>query len=160
VLVVPQLHRVYASATGANQMITLDEDTGQRLAQAPTGDYPDGLAYDPDHHMIWTTNESGGSETVINADTNKVRGTVDLRGGDGPDAPAYAPGADTLYVAAERGWLTLLDQHNRHLTVTGRAHLADGAHVVAVDPTTHRSYYPIPHGRDGRPALLTFDPNR
>ena len=46
-------------------MITIDEDTGRRLAQAPTGDYPDGLAYDPDHHTIWTTNESGGSEPVI-----------------------------------------------------------------------------------------------
>jgi hypothetical protein len=29
---------------------------------------------------------------------------------------------------------------------------------VAVDPTTHRSYYPIPHGPSGGPALLTFQP--
>src|SRR5438874_10448876 len=80
VLVVPQRHRVYATATGANQMITIDEDTGQQLAQAPTGDYPDGLAYDPDHHTIWTTNESGGSETVIDADTGQAHGTVPLGG--------------------------------------------------------------------------------
>ncbi|HEY1967967.1 MAG TPA: hypothetical protein VGH89_08480, partial [Pseudonocardia sp.] len=64
VLVVPALRRVYASATGANLMVTLDEDTGTVLNQAPTGEYPDGLAYDPRRDAVWTTNESGGSETV------------------------------------------------------------------------------------------------
>src|SRR5262249_18489854 len=71
---------VYATATGANRMVTLDEDTGEQLAQAPTGDYPDGLAYDPDRDTIWTTNETGGSETVIDVGTGQVRGTVQLGG--------------------------------------------------------------------------------
>ncbi len=44
--------------------------------------------------------------------------------------------------------------------MTGRSHLADNAHVVAVDPTTHRSFYPVPHGTNGRPALLSYQPNR
>lgn len=242
VLVLPQLRRVYATASGSNRLVILDEDTGAQLAQAATGDYPDGLAYDPVHHTIWTTNESGGSETIITADTGHVLGTVPLGGdagnvaydpttahmlvdlqtrdelavidpttlsiirrvplpdcdhdhglsldpthrlafvacdhndnlltvdlntwqildtqgvGDQPDVLAYDPGAARLYVAAESGWLTILDQHNRRLTVTGRAYLADNAHVVAVDPTTHRSYYPVPHGAGGEPTLLTFDP--
>jgi DNA-binding beta-propeller fold protein YncE len=240
VLVVPQRHRVYATATGANTMIILDEDTGAQLAQAPTGEYPDGLAYDPIHATIWTTNETGGSETIIDADNGQVRGTVPLGGeagnvaydpptrqmlaavqtrnelavidpatlaitrrvslpgcdhshgltldpdhrlafvacdanatlltvdmntwtvvgthrvGDNPDVLAYDPAAGRLYVAAESGWLTILDEHDRNLTGTGRAHLADGAHVVAVDPTTHRSFYPVPHGERGAPALLIF----
>jgi hypothetical protein len=41
--------------------------------------------------------------------------------------------------------------------VLGSGHLADGAHVVAVDPTTHHSFYPVPQGADGRPALLEQD---
>jgi hypothetical protein len=61
-------------------------------------------------------------------------------------------------VAAESGWLAILDEHDRHLVVTGSGRLADAAHVVAVDPGTHRSYYPIPAGHDGRPVLLVFDP--
>jgi DNA-binding beta-propeller fold protein YncE len=242
VLVVPDRRRVYATATGANTMLTFDEDTGARLAQAPTGDYPDGLAYDPVHATIWTTNESGGSETVVDAGSGSVRGTVQLGGeagnvvydpsgrqiladvqtrnevavidpatltvtrriplpgcdhphglaldidhrlafvacdgnaalltidtstwtiqgtqrvGDNPDVLAYDPGAARLYVAAESGWLAVLDEHDRNLAVTGRAHLADGAHVVAVDPTTHRSFFPIPHGRTGVPTLLIFQP--
>jgi len=45
--------------------------------------------------------------------------------------------------------------------VAGRSHLADGAHVVAVDPTTHRSYYPVPNAAPaGHPALLVYQPSR
>jgi hypothetical protein len=51
-----------------------------------------------------------------------------------------------------------LDLRDGRLTVAGSDHLADGAHVVAVDSGTHRSYYPIPAGSDGRPALLEREP--
>lgn len=59
VLAVPALHRVYATATGANQMVSLDEDTGAALARTPTGHDPDGLAFDPRRGAIWTTNQAG-----------------------------------------------------------------------------------------------------
>jgi len=241
-LVVPALHRVYATATGANTMVMLDEDTGAVVGRAATGDYPDGLAYDPRRGAVWTTNESGGSETVIDAATGAVRGSVDLGGevgnvvydpvadqmlvpvqgrgdlaiinpatlavvrrvalpgcqhghglaldpesrlgfvgcegnatlatvdlttgqvtatlpvGNTPDVLAYDPSAHRLYVAAEDGTLSILDRTDRAATLIASQHLADGAHVVALDPTTHHSYYPIPHGSDGRPALLEQQP--
>jgi len=236
VLVLPETHRVYATATDANQMAVLDEDTGTILSRGPTGAYPDGMAYDPRHRTVWTTNEAGGSETVLDATTGvggdagnvaydratgqmlvAVQGrnlvavidtntaaitrrvalpgcdhdhglaiddadrlafiacdgnatllTLDLTTwrilehqpvGQDPDVLAYDPGAHRLYIAAESGWLTILDVHDRRTTVTGSNHLADGAHVVAVDPDTHRSYYPVPHAGDGHPALLVFDPH-
>jgi DNA-binding beta-propeller fold protein YncE len=238
VLVVPERRRVYATATGTNQMVALDEDTGAELGRAPTGDYPDGLAYDPLHATVWTTNESGGSETVVDANTHQVRGTVALGGeagnvaydsggemmlvdvqsrnslavidpatltivrqvplpgcehdhglavdpvdrlafvacdgnavlltvdfntwqvtgsnmvGEDPDALAYDPVAHRLYVAAESGWVTTLDNHDRRLAVVSCEHLGDGAHIVAVDPTTGHSYYPLPTGPGGSPTLL------
>jgi DNA-binding beta-propeller fold protein YncE len=242
VLVLPDRRRVYATATDANQMVILDEDTGAVLARGATGAYPDGLAYDPVHATVWTTNETGGSETILDAASAAPRGTVELGGqagnvaydptsrqmlvavqtrnllavldpatatitrrvdlpgcdhdhglavddtdrlafvacdgnavlltldlntwqildhqhvGQDPDVLAYDRGAHRLYIAAESGWLTTLAVHNRHAEVTGSGHLADAAHVVAVDPTTHRSYFPVPHGPDGQPALLVFDP--
>src|SRR5437899_3059413 len=42
VLAVPELNRVYASATNAHEAITLDGRTGAFLAHAPAGQYPDG----------------------------------------------------------------------------------------------------------------------
>src|SRR5438067_10496474 len=80
-------------------MVALDEDTGTVLGQAPTGDYPDGLAYDPRRGAIWTTNETGGSETVIDAGTGAVRGTVAVA----PELGnvVYDPTADRMLVAAQ-----------------------------------------------------------
>jgi DNA-binding beta-propeller fold protein YncE len=243
VLVVPELHRVYATATGDNRMVTMDEDTGAVVNRAPTGAYPDGLAYDPKRGAVWTTNETGGSETVIDSGSGAVRASVDLGGevgnvaydpaidrmlvavqgrgdlavidpatlavatriglpgcdhphglaldpeggaafvgcdgnatlisvdigrgqvtgsnpvGDGPDVLAYDQVAHRLYVAAESGEVSLLDDRNRQLHVAGSDHLADGAHVVALDPATHHSYYPIPSGSGGHPVLLERAPN-
>ncbi|MGW3472184.1 YncE family protein [Saccharopolyspora sp. NPDC000995] len=242
VLVVPALHRVYATATGSNAMVTIDEETGQVINQTPTGAYPDGLAFDPRRNAVWTTDERGGTETVIDASSGTARGTVSLGGevgnvaydpvadqmlvavqahdelavidptkltvtrtiplhacdhdhglalappqrlafaacdrndelltvdidtgavvgttpvGHQPDVLAYDPSAHRLYVAAESGWLTVLDQHNQELEVRGSGHLADNAHVVTVDPTTHHSYYPVPSGTSGHPALLEREP--
>jgi DNA-binding beta-propeller fold protein YncE len=242
VLVVPRLHRVYATATGENTVAAIDEDTGQILTRTPTGAYPDGLAYDPRHNTVWTTNETGGSETVIDAATGAPRGTVPLGGeagnvvydpvsgyiladvqgrntiavidpashavtrraplpgcdhdhghaldpadrlafiacdgnaalltldlntwqitghaavGQDPDVLTYDPGVHRLYVAAESGWVTTLDVRNRHPALTGRAPLAAGAHVVAIDPISHRSYYPIARGIAGHPTLVVYEP--
>jgi DNA-binding beta-propeller fold protein YncE len=74
VLVVPSLHRVYATATGASMVVRINEDTGQILGGTPAGAYPDGLAYDPANHTIWASNESGGSETIIDAATGAPPG--------------------------------------------------------------------------------------
>ena len=243
VLVVPARHRVYATATGGNRMVSLEESTGAELGRSPTGDYPDGLAYDPRRGAIWTTNETGGSETVIDAGTGAVRGTVavapevgnvvydptadrmlvaaqghnelaeidpatlaitrrlalpgcqqdhgltldpvarlaflacegnaallpvDLTAwqvtgtttvGQNPDVLAYDQSARRLYVAAESGTVTVLDLRDRQLQQVGSDRLADGAHVVAVDPATHHTFYPVPAGTDGRPALLERAPS-
>lgn len=242
VLVVPLLHRIYATATGTNKVVGLDEDTGRVLTRSPTGDYPDGLAYDPHRNTVWVTNETGGTETVIDATTGAPRGSIDLGGevgnvaydpsgdrmwvavqgrgdlaeldpatlavtrrvplpgcdhphglsldpaarlgfvacdanatlltvdlatgqtigsdpvGAQPDVLAYDPGAHRLYVAAESGWVSLLELHDRRLSVLGSDHLADGAHVVAVDELTHHSFYPLPAGADGHSELLEAEP--
>ena len=40
VIVVPDKHRVYATATGRNQMVAVDEDSGAVVFTAPTDAYP------------------------------------------------------------------------------------------------------------------------
>jgi YVTN family beta-propeller protein len=45
VLAVPELHRVYASATGTNELAVIDDETLKVIARIPTGNYPDGVAY-------------------------------------------------------------------------------------------------------------------
>lgn len=238
VLAVAPLNRVFATATGDNQIVAIDETSGQVVGRAPTGDYPDGIAYDSRRNAIWTTNERAGTETVVDAgdlhplgtvdagsevgnvgydpvadlmlvavqgandlavidpasmkvgdritlpgcdhphglaidstdrlafvacDHNDTLLTVDLTTrtvtaattvGQNPDVLAYDPGAHRLVVAAESGIVATFDLQGQTLTGAGPEFLAEDAHVVAVDPATHRSYYPIPHDRDGHPAVL------
>ena len=47
VLVVPELGRVFATATDSHELLTIDERTLKVVARAPAGDYPDGIAWDP-----------------------------------------------------------------------------------------------------------------
>ena len=63
-----------------------------------------------------------------------------------------------VYVAAESGWVSIFDHAHGHLTPRGSAYLADGAHSLALDPTTHHSYIPIPKDHNGSPVLWEFDP--
>jgi DNA-binding beta-propeller fold protein YncE len=127
-----------------------------RRVRLPGCDHDHGLALDPVHRLVFVACDANATLLTVDLNTWQILDTQ--RVGDDPDVLAYDPGAGRLYVAAESGWVTILDEHDRRLTVTGRAHLADGAHVVAVDPTTHRSYYPVPHGNDGKPGLLLFEP--
>jgi DNA-binding beta-propeller fold protein YncE len=242
VIVVPDTRRVYVTATGRNQLVAINEDSGQVVFRAPTDTYPDGLAYDPLRHAIWTTNESAGTETVADADTGAIRATVPSGGevgnieynskadrmvvavqgrndlavinpvnyavteriptpgcdhphgealdvtdqvmfvgcesnatmitvdltegtmidhhgvGETPDVLAYDPGARRVYLAAESGFVSVLDSGRGHITSRGSAHLADGAHSVALDPATHHSYFPILNGSNGSPALWEYEP--
>src|SRR5262245_62971387 len=103
----------------------------------------------------------------VGCEANATMVTVDLTGravidhhgvGETPDVLAYDPGAGRVYVAAESGWVGIFDHDRGRLTLLGSAHLADGAHSVALDPTTHHSYFPIPKGANGSPELWEFEP--
>ena len=63
VLAIPELGRVYASATGANQVDVIDEHTLRVTAKIPAGIYPDGLAYDPARHRLFVSDEPTGYAT-------------------------------------------------------------------------------------------------
>ncbi|MDT5092339.1 MAG: hypothetical protein QOH60_1702 [Mycobacterium sp.] len=117
VIVVPDKHRVYATATGSNQLVSIDEDSGQVVFRAPTDTYPDGLAYDPIRRTVWTSNESAGTETVIDAETGTPRKTIPLGGEVGN--VVYDTFLDQMVVAVQgRNELAVIDPDS--FTVTER----------------------------------------
>jgi len=83
VLAVPELHRVYASATGTNELAVIDDQTLQVVARVPAGDYPDGLAYAGKANKIYVSDLHGKTDTVIDAKTNQRLTTIALGGGAG-----------------------------------------------------------------------------
>jgi len=83
VLAVPELHRVYASATGTNELAVIDDETLQIVARVPAGDYPDGIAYATKQNKIYVSDLHGKTDTVIDAKTNQVLTMIQLGGGAG-----------------------------------------------------------------------------
>jgi DNA-binding beta-propeller fold protein YncE len=79
VIAVPQLGRVYASATNDREVLTINARSGAVLARAPAGEYPDGLAYDPVERHVFVSDESGGVETVLTASGHRIA-TIHLGG--------------------------------------------------------------------------------
>ena len=79
VIAVPQVGRVFASATGARQVLTIGSRSGVVMAKAPAGDYPDGLAFDPVERHVFVSDEAGGVETVLDARGRRIA-TIQLGG--------------------------------------------------------------------------------
>jgi hypothetical protein len=80
VLVVPELSRVYASATGTNEIVAIGEGSLKIVARMPGGVYPDGMAYARDFHKLYVSDETGETETVIDVSTNRRSSTIPLGG--------------------------------------------------------------------------------
>ena len=221
--------------------LRLEASSGQVTARTPTGQFPDGVAYDPRDDLVLVSNKDAGSETLVEgrsgrmvrtvqlghevgnvaydptsalayaaarppdqivafdpttgAITDRIRLTncrgahglylqpqteqafvacesnarvvlVDLRNhrqiaaasvGDNPDVLAYDSGLGRLYVAAESGIVTVFSTTPTRLHKLGQAHLADKAHSIAVDPTTHLAFFPLERDPN-KPGLRIMKP--
>ena len=242
VLAAPALHRVYASATGTNELAVIGDQSLSIIARVPAGDYPDGLAYATKANKIYVSDLHGKSDTVIDAKTNQRVTTIALGGGAGnsqydsgadrifvtvdgreelaeidpntdhvvaryaltgckgshgllidsehrlafaacednsklvvfdlqtkkatatlsvgadPDVLAFDPGLHRLYVSAESGVISIFDERDRGLEKVGEGLFAPNAHSVAVDPSTHRVYFPL-QNVNGKPVLRIAVPS-
>jgi YVTN family beta-propeller protein len=236
----PDLGRLFASATGSDEVVAIDTRTLKVVARAPTGRFPDGVAYDPLHNVAAVSNRDDGSETLLDARTATVVRTVDLGKevgnvlydpttthmlvavtppdelvmldastgrvarriplsgcmgahgvsldpparvafvacednarlvavdltdghqtaeaavGPDPDVLAFDPGLRRLYVAAESGVVSVFDV-TKGVRKLGEARLAAHAHSVAVDPRSHRVFFPL-EDIDGQPVLRVMQP--
>lgn len=134
VLVVPSLNRVYATATGQNELDVIDERSLQVVSSIPTGDYPDGVAYDPTDHEVFVSNEAGGSDTVVDTRSNRVVGTIDLGGEVGNTQYDTASGLTYAAVqTTERAELVSVDPNSEGVVARIALPRCEGAHGVYLD---------------------------
>ena len=64
VLAVSDLGTVYASATGTDEVVAIDERSLKITARMSGGVYPDGMAYAPEVHKLYVSDEHGSSSTT------------------------------------------------------------------------------------------------
>jgi DNA-binding beta-propeller fold protein YncE len=108
-----------------------------------------------------------GQSALIACENNNVLVRIDLGNhaivtapvGGGPDVLSIDPGLRWLYVSAESGDLTVFDIGQPGLVTIDFEHPGDNAHSVAVDPATHRVFFPLMAGSNGTPVLRIMRPS-
>jgi DNA-binding beta-propeller fold protein YncE len=154
VIAVPQLGRVYASATNAREVLTINAHTEKALATAPAGDNPDGLAYDPVNRHVFISDESGGIETVITASGHRLA-TVQL-GGEAGNVQ-YDAGSGHMLVDVDvqaQSELGVIDPDtNKIIRRVTLPSSCSHAHGLLVDPSRRLAFIAC----DANAKLITFD---
>jgi len=151
VIAVPQLGRIFASATDAHQVLTINAKTGAVLARAPAGAYPDGLAYDAVERHVFVSDETGGVETVIDARGRRIA-TISL-GGEAGNVQYDAGSGRILVDVQTRGDIAVIDPRSNR--IVGRVTLSGCAspHGLLVDSSRRLAFVAC----DANARLLTLD---
>ena len=151
VIAVPQIHRVYASATDARQLYTIDSRTGRVLNRAPAGEYPDGLAYDPVERRVFVSDESGGIEAVFNAAGRRIA-TVQL-GGEAGNVQYDRRSGNVLADVQSRNHVAVIDPRSNRVVRQIALPGCDHPHGLNVDMPRRLAFVAC----DGNAKLLTLD---
>lgn len=85
-IAVPGIDRVFASATGEHKVIAVDMKTLRIVGSAGPINYPDGLAYSSATKRVFVSDEHGGVDAVVDAETTKLITSIQLGGGAGNTA--------------------------------------------------------------------------
>lgn len=153
VIAVPSLHRVFASATDDQEVLTIDARSNKVIAHAPAGSYPDGLVYDPVERHVFVSDESGGVETVLNA-RGKRLATIQL-GGEAGNVQYDAASGHILVAVQTRDEVAVIDPKTN--AIIRRLQVAcDHPHGLLVDSTHQLAFVAC----DGNAKLLTLDLRR
>jgi DNA-binding beta-propeller fold protein YncE len=171
VLVVPELHRVYASVPGAGlgssvmvglgvlglssghgAVAVVDTDSLKVIARLPGGVFPDGIAFDPKDRRIFVSDELGSALSVIDADANRFVARIPAGGEVGN--VRYEPRTSRIYAPVQtKNELAVFDsKKNVRLTaypLAGCKH----PHGLAIAPDAAIGYVAC----DENDVLLTVD---
>ena len=151
VIAVPELGRVFASATNAHEVITVNAATDAITARAPAGQYPDGLAYDPVERRVFVSDEVGGVETVLDARGHRID-TIVL-GGEAGNVQYDAASGHVLVDVQTKDVVAVIDPRTdkiiKRISVPG----CNSDHGLLIDSLHRLAFIAC----DGNAMLFTLD---
>lgn len=152
VIAVPQIGRIFASATGDHRVNVVDMKSLKTIATPGPIQYPDGLAYAPPSQRLFVSDEHGGVDAVIDVRTNDMVKSIPLGGGAGNTV--YDPGTGLILVAVH-GVNQIVEIDPISLKIAGRYFLRglENPHGIALDPADHIAFIA---GEENH-ALAVFD---
>ncbi|HUZ95205.1 MAG TPA: YncE family protein [Edaphobacter sp.] len=154
VIAVPEIDRVFASATGDHQMVAVDMNTLKIVGTAGPINYPDGLAYSPATKRVFISDEHGGVDAVVDAETNRLITSIPLGGGAGNTV--YDAGSGRMLIAVH-GVNELVSIDPAAMKIVGRYKLPgiENPHGIALDQANRLAFIA---GEENH-SLAVFDLN-
>jgi DNA-binding beta-propeller fold protein YncE len=139
VIAVPEIDRVFASATGDHQMVAVDMNTLKIVGTAGPINYPDGLAYSPATKRVFISDEHGGVDAVVDAETNRLITSIPLGGGAGNTV--YDAGSGRMLIAVH-GVNELVSIDPAAMKIVGRYKLPgiENPHGIALDQANRLAF--------------------
>jgi YVTN family beta-propeller protein len=141
-----------------DQLVQIDP-VGQKVTtriDLPGCDGAHGVRLHPDGQSAFVACEN--NNVLVRVDLGGAHALTSAPTGAGPDVMSVDPGLGWLYVAAESGDLVVFDIGKPGLVTIDREHPGDNAHSVAVDPATHRVFFPLMAGPSGKPVMRIMQP--
>jgi DNA-binding beta-propeller fold protein YncE len=144
--------------TTPDRLVAVDPKTAQIAATIglPGCNGAHGLRLHPDAKSAFIACE--GNDLLARVDLDGAHAVTTAPSGAGPDVLSIDPGLGWLYVAAESGDLTVFDITKPGVALLGHDSPGNHSHSVAVDPATHRVFFPLMQGPNGTPVLRMMQP--
>ncbi|RQT23675.1 YncE family protein [Burkholderia cepacia] len=153
----PVSRHIFVNVQTRRQLVEIDPATDRLVGRfdLPGAKGNHGLLIDPRERLAFIACEGNDKLLVFNMRSKQVIQSFAV-GGE-PDVLAFDSTRSTLYVAGEDGVVSQFRFKAGTGEKIGEGRLGPNAHIVAVDPATHRSYFPL-KGVDGKPVLRVMEP--
>ncbi|CAB3810675.1 YncE family protein [Paraburkholderia fynbosensis] len=155
----PVSKHIFVNVQTRNQLVEIDPASGKVVARidVPGAKRNHGLLVDADQRLAFIACEGNDRLVVLDMQTMRVSSSFDV--GKDPDVLAYDASLHLLYVASEAGVLSMFRVEAGAISKLGDTRVGPNAHVVTVDPKTHRIYVPL-KSLGGRTMLRILEPQR
>lgn len=154
----PVRDQIFADVQTRDQIVAIDPHTDrivQRYTLPDICHHDHGLLIDARARLAFVACDGNARLLVVDLRSMRVLSVHTV--GRYPDVLTFDPALRRLYVASESGVVSIFELEAPRLRLLGRKYLAFEAHSVAVDPITHRVYFPL-QDINGRGVLRIMTP--
>lgn len=148
---------IFVAVQTRNQLVAIDPQTDNIVARydLKLGRHPHGFYLDAPRNRAYISCQEDNKLIVFNLESHAEEQVFPV-GGD-PDVLAFDTSLNLLYVACESGVVSLFKAADGKLVKLGDAKVGLNSHTLAVDPRTHKAYFPLKN-HNGSPALRIMVP--
>jgi YVTN family beta-propeller protein len=154
----PVSGHVFVNVQTRDDLVEIDPQSDKILGRYPLpgarGNH--GLLIAAPDRLAFIACEDNDKLLVFDLRAKRVTLSFDV-GGD-PDVLAFDPGLNRIYVAGEKGVVSVFTIGKKgSVTKLGEGFVGNNAHIVAVDPDSHKVYFPL-KDMAGRPVMRVMEP--